>query len=132
MKKNNYLSGQFLIQLATGLYFGLNGLLGIMGFNSGTNQLFNDINKLVGRSNNYLPLIISILFLLAGIGLILGLFFVVKNRFIYFIVFVLWLLYIVMNFFMENFLEPDLIVWLRDFSLQLIILAGLFNTTQKI
>ena len=86
MRKNSYFSGQFLIQLATGLYFGLSGLLGIMGYDSGANQLFNGVNKLMGKSN-YLPLIISIVLLLAGLGLVLGLFFVIKNRFIYFIVF---------------------------------------------
>lgn len=131
MKKNVYFSGQFLIQLATGLYFGLSGLLGIMGYNSGVNQLFNDFNKMMGK-NNYIPLIISILFLIAGLGLVFGLFFTINNRFVYFIVFILWIVFIVMNYFTENFLKPDLLPWLRDLSLQLIILAGLWNTTQKI
>lgn len=131
MKKNITLSGQFLIQLATGLYFGLNGLLGIIGFDSGVNQVFNSINKMAGK-NPYIPLIISIIFLLAGIGLVFGLFFSVKNRFLYFIVFVLWIIYIVMNYFTDNFMQPDLLVWLKDLSIQLIILAGLWSTTQKI
>jgi len=131
MKKNVYLSGQFLIQLATGLYFALTGLLGIMGYNSGANQLFNDFNKLMGK-NNYLPLIIAIVFLVAGLGLIGGLFITIKNRLIYLIVFVLWIVFIIMNYFTDNFMKPDLLPWLKDLSLQLIILAGLWNTTQKI
>ncbi|QEN05490.1 hypothetical protein EW093_12450 [Thiospirochaeta perfilievii] len=131
MKKNGYLSGQFLIQLAIGLYFALSGLLGIMGYNQGVNQLFNGINKLTGTTN-YLPLIISILFALAGSGMILGLFLSIKNSFIYFVVFVLWIVYIIMNFFTDNFIKPNLLIWLKDLSLQLIILAGLWNTTQRI
>lgn len=131
MKKNVYLSGQILIQLATGLYFALTGLMGIMGYDSGTNQLFNSFNKLMGNSN-YLPLIIAILFLVAGLGLVGGLFITIKNRLIYLIVFILWIVFIVMNYFTENFMKPDLLPWLKDLSLQLIILAGLWNTTQKI
>lgn len=131
MKKNVYLSGQILIQLATGLYFALTGLMGIMGYDSGTNQLFNSFNKLMGNSN-YLPLIIAILFLVAGLGLVGGLFITIKNRLIYLIVFILWIIFIVMNYFTENFMKPDLLPWLKDLSLQLIILAGLWNTTQKI
>ncbi len=131
MKKNVYLSGQFLIQLATGLYFALTGLMGIMGYDSGANQIFNSFNKLMGNSN-YLPLIIAIVFLVAGLGLIGGLFVTNTNRMIYLIVFILWIVFIVMNYFTDNFMEPDLLPWLKDLSLQLIILAGLWNTTQKV
>lgn len=130
MKKNVYVSGQFLTQLATGLYFTLSGLLGIMGYNSGANQLVNDFNKLMGK-NSYLPVIISILFLLVGLGLIVGVFVAIKNKSVYFIAFVLWIIYIVMTLFTDNFLEPELLPWLKELSLQLLILAGLWKITQK-
>ncbi len=130
MKKNEYLSARILIQIATGLYFTMNGLLGIMGYNSGANQFFNDVNKMFGKSN-YLPLIISIVFLISGIGLLTGIFVSGKNRIINFAVFVLWIVYIIINYFTDNFMEPDLLPWLKNLSVELIILAGLWGSTQK-
>ncbi|MGL1890354.1 MAG: hypothetical protein OCD02_01955 [Spirochaetaceae bacterium] len=130
MKKN--LSSSFLIQIAIGLYFTLSGLLGLMGYNSGTNQLIKDVNNFLGRSNNYLPLIISICFLVSGLALLAGVLLSFKKPVVFLVIFILWIVYIVMNYFMNNFLEPDLLPWLRDLSLQVIILAGLWGTTLKV
>lgn len=129
-KKNSYLSSLFMVQLAIGIYFFISGLLGIIGYNSGANQLLNDVNKLLGKSN-YLPLIISITFLVVGLFLIVALFFTLKNRTIYFIVFVIWIVYIVYRFFTNSFMEPELLVWLRDLTRELIILSGLWAIGQK-
>lgn len=131
MRKNSYMSAQYPIQIAIGLYFFISGLLGIMGYNSGTNQIMNNLNSIMGRSN-YIPLIISICFLISGLTLVIGLFITLRDRFIFFIIFILWIVYIVLNYFTDNFLEPGLLPWIKELSLQLIILAGLWNTTQKI
>ncbi len=130
MKKNYQLSSIIFIQLAIGLYFSITGLLGIIGFNSGTNQLVNDFNKLVGKSN-YLPLIISIIFLISGLILITGIVLNFKNRVIFYFIVILWGLYIVSNFITSNFLKPDLLLWLKGFSYQLIIIAGLWSCAQR-
>lgn len=129
MKKN--ISNSFLIQLAIGLYFTLSGLLGLIGYNSGTNQLVKDFNSFVGRSNNYIPLIIAICFLVAGLALLAGVILSFKNPIVFFVIFLLWVAFIVMNFFMDNFLKPDFLPWLKDLSLQVVILAGLWGTTSK-
>ena len=130
MKKSYNVSSLLLIQMVIGVYFSLSGLLGIMGFNSGANQFFNSFNKLLGKSN-YLPLIISIVFMLAGIILIFGVILNFKNKFLYLVILILWVIYIVMNNFTDNFLKPDVLMWSKDLSLNLVILAGLWGSSQR-
>ncbi len=130
MKKHYNISSLLLIQLTIGLYFSISGLLGIIGYNSGMNQVARDIGKLLGN-NSYIPLIISICFLLAGLILFAGVLFTIKTRFMYFIILTLWVIYIIINFFTDNFLEPEALYWLKDLSLQLIILSGLWGIFQK-
>lgn len=130
MKKHYHISSLLLIQLAIGLYFSISGLLGIIGYNSGMNQVARDIGRLLGN-NSYVPLIISICFLLSGLILFAGVLFTIKTRFMYFVILILWTVYIVINFFTDNFLKPEALYWLKDLSLQLIILTGLWGIFQK-
>lgn len=131
MKRNYNISSFLLLQLAIGLYFCLKGLLGIIGFNSGVvEQAVNEFNKLMGN-NNYLPLIISLCFLLAGLALLSGVIFGFRHRVIFFVVLILWIVNIVVNYFINNLLQPELLVWLKNLSFELIILAGLWSITQK-
>lgn len=130
MKKNNNFSSILLVQLAIGFYMGITGLLGIMGYNSGANQLLNDVNKLMGKSN-YLPLIISIAFLVLGLALVIGVIVNLKNKFLYYTIFILWIVYIVITFFTNEFLKPEVIVWLKNLSSPLIVLAGLWAISQR-
>ena len=127
MKRNYYMSGQFLIQIAIGIYFFMSGLVGLIGYNSGANQLVNDLSKMMGKSN-YLPLIILICFLLAGLILFTGTIFTVKNKILYFVILVMWIIYLILTYFTDDFLKPDLLVWIKELSLQLIILAGLIGS----
>lgn len=131
MKKGAHISVLFLIQIAIGFHFCISGIQGIMGFNSQTNQLINDVNRLMGESPNYLPLIVAILFLLVGFILIVGVIAGIKNKALYYSIFILWAVYLIMTYFTNDFLKPDEIVWLKGLSSQLIILAGLWGTTQS-
>lgn len=130
MKKQYNISSILLIQLSIGLYFSITGLLGIIGYNSGINQVARDINKFFGN-NTYIPLVISLCFLLAGLVLISGIIFNIKIRVAHFIILILWIVYIVINYFTDNFLKPEVIEWTKDLSLQLIILSGLWGAFQK-
>lgn len=130
MKKGSQLSVVFLMQIAIGFYFCISGIQGIMGFNSQTNQLLNDMNKLMGNQPNYLPLIIAILFLLIGFILVVGVIAGIKNKALYYTIFILWAVYLVMTYFTNDFMKPEAVVWLKGLSSQLIVLAGLWGTTQ--
>lgn len=130
MRKNNYLSGQYLIQVTIGLYFFVTGLLGVMGYNSGTNQIFNGVNKLLGNIN-YVPLFISITMMVFGLFLVGVLFFTSKSRVIHVVIFILWFLFIIYTYFADGFMKPDLLVWLQTLSKDIIILAGLWSCTLK-
>lgn len=130
MKNKNYISSQYLIQLTIGLYFFISGLLGIIGYNSGANQLLNNVNKLMGKSS-YLPLIISICFLISGSILVIGLFLSLKNSAIYYVVLVLWIVYTIFSLFTDNFLKPELLIWIKELTLSLVILSGLLSSVMR-
>lgn len=130
MKKSK-ISNNFFIQLTIGLYFAVTGLLGLMGYDSGVSGALNNLNKAVGNKPDYFPLILSICFILCGAVLIIGLVTIIRNPLIYLAVFVLWVMYIIMILFTDNFMEPDFLPWFKDLSLQLIILAGLWTAVKK-
>lgn len=129
-KKSSHLSGLYMVQLTIGIYSFLSGLLGIMGYNSGSNQLLNSMNKVMGKSN-YVPLIISILFLIVGLYLVVTLFLNVRSSGVNFGILILWIVYLVYKFFTNSFLEPELLIWLRNLSKEFIILTGLWAISQK-
>ncbi len=129
--KKSYISNNFLIQLAIGLYFSVTGLLGIMGYDAGASGLLNDLNKAIGNKPDYFPIVLSICFILCGAALILGLVMTIKSPIIYLAIFVLWGIYIVITLFTENFMEPDFLPWLKELSLQLVIFAGLWTAVKK-
>ncbi len=130
MRRKYQISNMFLLQLAIGLYFSVAGILEILGFNSDVNQAVQGISKLFGKSN-YLPLIVAICLLITGLILLFGVVIPLKIRVIYSVILVLWIVYIIVNYFTDGFLKPNFIHWLKDLSYQLIILAGLWNIAQK-
>lgn len=131
MKRSYNISSFLLLQITIGIYFSVKGLIEIIGFNSGVvEQAISSINKLAGKSN-YWPLVIAIVFLVAGIALISGVIFSIRKRLIYFIILVLWIIFIVNGYFVNNFLKGGTLVWIREISLQLVILSGLWGITQN-
>ncbi|OQY39844.1 MAG: hypothetical protein B6229_03000 [Spirochaetaceae bacterium 4572_7] len=130
MKKSHNISNILLIQIVTGIYFAISGLLGVMGFYSGSNQFFDDIYKLIGR-NNYMPLIISIVFMLAGLVLISDVFLNMKNRIVYYVILILWITFVIMSSFTDNFLKPDTLLWAKELALNSIILTSLWASSQR-
>jgi hypothetical protein len=117
---------QILVALLL-LTFGIDGLT---GYNSAGADMMRTVNRAFGGSNNIVPIIFSVIEIVAG-ALLLGEFFMpVATKFVFFamlIICVVWLITIIMNFFTSHFIEPNFLSWLRNLTVQLILLASFWQ-----
>lgn len=124
----------FFLQLSLALMFIAIGLVGIINYNSDFANFGRSVNKLFGQSNDIVPILFAVLELVAGILLLASLFTGIPSRFLsiaLLVIFIFWVVYIVMNYFLEGFAKPDFLVWLSNLSPQLVILSGLWLITRN-
>ena len=128
MKKSTY-GSVFFLQLSLALLFVAMGVLGLMNFSSGSSEFMRNANKLLGRSNDLVPIIMAIVQLLAGCLLFLSCFIKVSNgllNVLLLIIFVFQIASVIMSYFMSGFLEPSFIKWLASLSPQLVVVSALW------
>jgi hypothetical protein len=119
----------YFLQGSTAAALFLLGLVGIVNYNSDVARLGRALNQVFGGRNDVLGLIISILTLIAGILLVLDLFFRVSaSGAIGLGVFIFWALRILYVYFRSNVFEPDALVWLQMISPDIVILAAIWMT----
>lgn len=131
MKKSS--NSMLFLQLSLALMFIAVGLVGIINYNSDLANFGRSVNKLFGQNNNIIPILFAVLELIAGVLLLASLFTVVPSGFLsiaLLVIFIFWVVYIVMNFFLNGFAEPDFLTWLSRVSPQLVILSGLWIVTR--
>ncbi|MBI9104642.1 MAG: hypothetical protein JEY99_19665 [Spirochaetales bacterium] len=117
------------LQLALALMFITLGIAGITHYNSGGVEFLRGLNKAFGRTNDIIPIIMAVIELVAGVLLLINLFGIIPGKtasVLLLIVFIYWGFTIVMNFFVDNLFEPDLLVWLGNISPQLVVLSALW------
>ena len=122
------------LHITTAAYLILLGLVGIVNYNSGLNRFGRALVQAVGGRNDVLGLIISILCLVAGVALVLGLFARIDSgigRAAGLTVFVFWALRIVYVYFRKDVFQPDLLVWLVQIGPDVIILAAFWHIGRK-
>ena len=123
-----------LLQIAVGFFLVTLGIAGLMSYNTTLSEAARALNRIFGRTNNPLNLIIAIIEVVAGAVLVLDLFVTLAGRLQFwttlFIV-VLWVAQIVVVFFVNNLIEPDFITWLNRLSMDLIILVGLWMINRR-
>ncbi|MDC7220432.1 MAG: hypothetical protein PQJ59_10850 [Spirochaetales bacterium] len=115
-----------LLQILVALLLLTFGIDGITGYNSTGSELMRTVNSTLGGSNNVLPLIFAIIEIAVGALLIAEFFMPVATRFVFIgmiVVCVVWILSIILNFITSHFLEPNFISWLRELSIQLVLLV---------
>lgn len=119
----------FLLQLVMGAALVVFGIMAFNGYNSAGQEAMRGLNKMFGKSNDLFPIIFGVVQLIAGAALIAGLFVSISDnlfRIIHLVICIFFLISIVMNFFISNLGEPDLIRWLGALLPQLIILLSLW------
>jgi len=134
MALKRYNGSNFLLQAAVGLFFLLLGLQGIMHYNSDIGGLGRAFAKAFGGRGSYINIAIFVMELVSGIIMLGGLFVPMKNSTLMtasLAVFVFWALKIVYFFFVNNFLQPDLLVWLQRLSLDCVVLMSVWIINRK-
>lgn len=124
----------FLLQIAVGLFFLLMGLKGIINYDSYGSQATRFVNDLFGNNNNIINIIVSIGALISGVIILGGLFIPLKNSTLMIatlVVFIFWALKIVYFYVANNLMEPDLLTWLQNLSLQFVILMSVWIINRK-
>ncbi|MCF6334808.1 MAG: hypothetical protein L3J12_03610 [Spirochaetales bacterium] len=102
--------------------------------NSNINQASRFINDLFGNNNNVINIVVSVGALISGIIILGGLFIPMKNSTLMIatlIVFIFWALKIAYFYVANNFLEPNLIVWLQRLSLDCVVLMSIWIINRK-
>jgi hypothetical protein len=119
------ISSLFFLQLCLGVFFLMLGIMGLGNYNS----KLSEVARFFGRDDT-MRVIMSVVELVMGVVLVLGLFVSVSadlTKIFTFALFVLWAVYMVINFFLnDSFLEPNTVVWLYNFSWHAVVLVGLW------
>ena len=124
----------FLLQIAVGLFFLLMGLQGLINYDSYGSQATRFVNDLFGNNNNVINIIVSIGAFVSGIIILGGLFIPLKNSTLMIatlVVFIFWALKIAYFYVANNLLEPDVITWLQNLSLDCVILMSVWIINRK-
>ena len=120
-------STPFFLQGSTAAALFLLGLVGIVNYNSDMARFGRQIVQAFGGHNDVLGLVISILTLVAGVLLALGLFFQSSSAgSISLVVFVFWAVRILYVWFRKDVFQPDALVWLQLISPDVVILAAIW------
>ena len=134
MGTKKYYGSYFLLQISVGIFFLLLGLQGIMHYNSDISGLGRALAKTFGGNGNYISITIAILELISGVIILGGLLVPMKNSTLMIAslaVFVFWALRIAYFFFINNFVEPDLLLWLQKLSLDCVVLMSVWIINRK-
>ena len=133
MRERNGYGSVFLLQIFIALFFALSGLLYLTGYNTAGAQFIRGVGKLFGK-NDLWRVIIALIQLFSGLILFVGTFIRSNQKSMFFAslaITILWVVNIGIQYFMESFLHPSLMIWLRDLSMQMIILSGLWAIAKQ-
>ncbi len=134
MGTKKYHGSYFLLQIAVGVFFLFLGLRGVMHYNSDVSGLGRALARTFGGKTLYIAVTIAVLELLSGIVILGGLFVPMKNSTLMiasFAVFVFWAVNIVYFFFINNFAEPDLFLWIQRLALDCVVLMSIWIINRK-
>lgn len=127
MKK---LSVSYLVlNLSLALMFIALGISGISSYNSGGAEIMRGLSQVFGGRNSVIPLVFSIVQLVAGILLVLNIFNIFPSSLtsiLLLVIFIFWCITILLNYFANGFMKPNFVTWLGNVSVQLVILSSLW------
>jgi hypothetical protein len=114
----------FFLQLALGVFFLVFGVSNLTNYNTD----WNELRRAFGR-NDTLALATAVVEIVMGALLVLGLFLTLTDdvtKILGLVLFVLWGLYMVVSFIVNDFLKPDFLTWLYRVSWNAIILISIW------
>ncbi len=128
------LDALFVLQIVVAVFLFTLGLMGLIDYDSGWSRLGRDINRLFGRANDPVTVIVSVVELVAGVLLLAALFVPVKTRWLYWttlVIAIVWAVWIVLDLFVNGIFEPSFLKWLNQLAQTLILLLALWMINRK-
>jgi hypothetical protein len=126
--------GVVVVQIVLSIFLFTLGLIGIMDWNSNLGEFGRGMNRLFGRAGNPFNIIVALIELAAGAIMFLAVFIGELNRVLYWgtwIVVVIWIIEIIIDFFAQGAFEPNFLVWLNRLAADVIVLGVLWLINRK-
>jgi uncharacterized membrane protein YphA (DoxX/SURF4 family) len=123
-----------ILQIVVAVFLVTLGLIAIIHYNSDLARFGRGMNRLFGRANDPLNLVVAIVEVVAGVIVFAGVFFAVQSKLLYaatLVIAILWIIQIILSFFASNFAEPDLVIWLNRLAADLVVLLSLWLINRK-
>ena len=123
-----------LLQIVVAVFLFTLGLIGIVDWSSNVAEFGRGLNRLFGRPDNPVNLIVAIVELAAGAIIFAALFVTVTSRLIYWlsmIIAILWVAEIIIGFIGQDLFQPDSLIWLNRLAADVIILLALWLINRK-
>jgi hypothetical protein len=133
-KRSTSFDSVIVLQIVVAVFLFTLGLIGLIGWNSNLSEFGRGLNRLFGRANDPFNLIVAILELASGVVVIGGLFVTASNRLLYvltFVIAILWVVEIIIEFFAQSPFEPNFIVWLNRLAADVITLGALWLINRR-
>jgi len=137
MPKNNRPSSLSVLSLALGVFLIIAGIYGLAGEKSFLSEIEQGLNKLFGNNDRYvISVVISIMELIAGTLMLLAPFGLLQSGVLkvsVLIVCAFWLakiileLFVYRDVFQNSYHQKDVLGWLQDASLNLVILVAMWQ-----
>jgi len=119
----------FFLQLCLGVFFLVLGVSNLMDYNSGGNQFLKWLGK-----NETLAIVTAVVQIVMGALLVLGLVIALSEgttKVLGFVLFVLWGLYMIVSFIVNDFLQPSFLTWLYRVAWNSVILISIWIVGQR-
>jgi uncharacterized membrane protein len=119
----------FFLQLALGVFFLILGISTLTEYRSSSSELLRFFGK-----NDTLNMVTAVVEIVMGAVLILGLFMSVSadlTKVFSIALFLLWAIYMVVTFIVQDFLGPNVLTWLYRLSWNSVILISIWIVGRK-
>ncbi|MDC7125863.1 MAG: hypothetical protein PQJ46_09855 [Spirochaetales bacterium] len=130
MKKKSKSKSISLLGISLAILFVTVGLAGITHYNSDGAEFMRNVNSAFGRNNDIMPIVMSVIEVAAGIVIVLNVFSLISGKVMdvmMLVILVYWIFKIVLAFFVNDFIEPDVLTWLGQLAPNLVVLAALWT-----
>jgi uncharacterized membrane protein YphA (DoxX/SURF4 family) len=124
----------FVLQIVVAVFLFTAGLMGLVDYDSGWARLGREINRLFGRANDPVTIIVSVVEMVAGVLLVAALFVPVRTKWLYWttlVIAIVWAVWIVLDLFVNGIFEPSFLKWLNQLAQTLILLLTLWLINRK-
>ncbi len=124
----------FVLQCVVAVFLVTLGLMALLEYDSDWSRFARDVNRLFGRANDPLAVIVAIVEIVAGALVFAALFVPVKRRWLYLttlVIAIVWAVWIVVDLVVNRAFQPSFLAWLNQLASDLVLLLALWLINRK-